>query len=42
MIENKEVNRIDWVETEQMLADALTKLGGTGRWIKDVISRNEI
>ena len=42
MIENKEVNRIDWVETEQMLADALTKLGGTGRWIKDLISRNEI
>ena len=42
MVENKEVKRIDWVETNGMLADALTKAGGNGRWIKDVISRNEM
>ena len=42
MVENKEVKRIDWVETDGMLADALTKIGGNGRWIKNVISRNNL
>lgn len=40
MVENKEVNKIDWVETTSMLADTLTKKGGNGSWLKDVISRN--
>ena len=40
MVENKEANRIDWVETSLMLADTLTKKGGNGRWLTDVISRN--
>ena len=42
MVENREVKRVDWIETGGMLADALTKLGGNGRWIKDVISRNKL
>jgi hypothetical protein len=42
MIEVKEVNKIDWVETTGMLADTLTKLGGTGTWLKEVISRNRL
>ena len=42
MLEVKEVNRIDWVETSGMLADALTKQGGSGNWIKEVISRNRL
>ena len=40
MIEVKEVNKIDWVETSGMLADTLTKQGVSGSWIKEVISRN--
>jgi hypothetical protein len=40
MVEIKEINRIDWVETSGMLADTLTKKGGNGMWLKDVISRN--
>ena len=40
MVENKEVNKVDWVETTSMLADTLTKKGGNGIWLKDVISRN--
>ena len=40
MVENKEVSRIDWVETSPMLADTLTKRGGNGRWLNDVISNN--
>ena len=42
MVESKEVNRIDWVETNDMLADSLTKIGGNGWWIKDVISKNDL
>ena len=42
MVENREVKRVDWIETGGMLADALTKLGGNGRWFKDVISRNNL
>ena len=40
MLEKCEVRKIDWVETSKMLADILTKQGGNGMWIKDVISRN--
>ena len=40
MVEFKEVTRIDWVETSAMLADTLTKRGGNGRWLNDVISNN--
>ena len=39
-VENKEVSRIDWVETSAMLADTLTKRGKNGRWLTDVISNN--
>ena len=42
MVENKEVKRIDWVETNYMLADTLTKKGGNGLWLKNVISSNVI
>ena len=40
MIEQSEVKRVDWVETSSQLADILTKKGGNGTWIKQVISRN--
>ena len=40
MVESKEVSRIDWVETSEMLADTLTKRGGNGRWLNNVISNN--
>ena len=40
MLEQKEVNKIDWVETSKMLADTLTKKGGNGMWLKDVIAQN--
>ena len=40
MIDQSEVKRIDWVETNNMLADILTKKGGYSMWIKEVISRN--
>ena len=42
MIEVKEVNKIEWVETSGMLADTLTKQGGSGKWMKEVISRNRL
>ena len=42
MLEMKEVNRIDWIETSGMLADTLTKQGGSGKWIRDVISSNRL
>ena len=40
MIEKNEVKKVDWVETNDMLADVLTKKGGNGSWIKEVVSRN--
>lgn len=40
MVERGEVRKIDWVETSQMLADIMTKQGGNGSWIKNVVSRN--
>ena len=42
MMENKEVNEVEWVETANMLADVLTKKSGVGKWIKNVISKNVI
>ena len=42
MVENSEVKKIEWVETAKMLADVLTKKGGNGNWIKQVISRNVV
>ena len=40
MMDCKEVKCIDWVETNGMLADALTKRGGNSSWIRAVISEN--
>ena len=40
MVERGEVRKIDWVETSRMLADIMTKQGGNGSWIKNVVSRN--
>ena len=42
MIDKHEVSSVDWVETDNMLADILTKRGGNGLWIKNVISKNII
>jgi len=42
MIDKHEVSSVDWVETHNMLADILTKRGGNGLWIKNVISKNII
>ena len=40
MVEKGEVKTIDWVETSTILADIMTKQGGNGAWIKNVVSRN--
>ena len=40
MLEKKEVDPVDWVETDNMLADVLTKKGGNYSWIKNVLTRN--
>ena len=42
MVERNEVETVDWVETSDMLADALTKKGGNSGWIKSVIKKNEL
>ena len=42
MIEKKEVKKVNWVKTGDMLADVLTKKGGNSSWIKDVVSRNSV
>jgi hypothetical protein len=42
MLENKEVEKIEWVDTTKMLADILTKRNGNGAWIKSVISKNVV
>ena len=40
MLEKKEVNKVTWVETNDMLADALTKRVGNSSWINTVLQRN--
>ena len=40
MVEKGEVKTIDWVETSKMLADIMTKQGGYGAWIKNIVSIN--
>ena len=40
MLEKKEVNKVTWVETKEMLADALTKRVGNSYWIKGVLENN--
>ena len=40
MIEKKEVKRVSWVKTDEMLADVLTKIGGNNTDIKEVVTRN--
>ena len=40
MMDNSEVKSIDWVATNGMLADTLTKRGGSSSWIRDVISKD--
>ena len=40
MLEKKEVDTVDWVDTDNMLADVLTKKGGNYSWIKNVLTRN--
>ena len=42
MVDHGEVKEIKWVETDNMLADILTKKSGGGEWIKTVVSRNII
>ena len=42
MIEKSEVKYVRWVETSSMLADVLTKRGGSGSWIKDILAQNRI
>ena len=42
MIEKNEVKYVRWVETNSMLADVLTKRGGSGSWIKDILAQNRI
>ena len=42
MIDKNEVSSVDWVETDNMLADILTKRGGNGLWIKNVLSKNNM
>ena len=41
MIEKKEVKKVNWVKTGDMLADVLTKKGGNSSWIKDVVSKGK-
>ena len=42
MVDRGEVETVDWVDTSNMLADALTKKGENSDWIKNVIKRNEL
>ena len=42
MLERNEVEAINWVETDNMLADSFTIKGGNSFWIKDVLSKNYI
>ena len=38
MIDKHEVSSVDWVETDNMLADIITQRSENGFWIKNVIS----
>ena len=40
MMNSIEVKNIDWADTNGMLADTLTKRGGSSSWIRAVISEN--
>ena len=40
MMDCKEIDSIDWVDTSSMLADTLTKRGGNSSWIRSVIAEN--
>ena len=42
MLTRGEVCKVDWVPTGDMLADIMTKKGGDGSWIKDVLSGNKV
>ena len=42
MLEKKEVEKIKWVNTDDMLADVLTKRGGNSSIIKEVVTRNTV
>ena len=42
MIEQCEVKTVDWVPTTDMLADILTKRGGSAWWIKSVMEQNTL
>ena len=40
MVDRSEVKNVEWVDTHDMLADALTKKGGNDAWIKQVLRHN--
>ena len=40
MVDRREVKKVEWVDTHDMLADALTKKGGNDAWIKQVLRHN--
>ena len=42
MVDRSEVKLVKWVETNDMLADVLTKKGGNYFWIKRVLTRNKM
>ena len=42
MLEKNEVKSVKWVETEEMLADVLTKRGGNSGWIREILTNNEM
>ena len=42
MVERAEVQNVAWVDTNEMLADTLTKKGGNAWWIKSVIENNKL
>ena len=41
MLERNEVKSVKWVESDDMLADVLTKKGGNNTWIKDILTNNK-
>ena len=42
MVDCTEVKTVEWVDTHDMLADALTKKGGNDSWIKELLKSNII
>ena len=40
MMDCKEIDSIDWVDTSGILADTLTKREGNSSWIRSVIAEN--